>query len=164
MLTAVSSLVNFAIARHSESNTLPSMDGNRLNQKESVMRIGLVSLFVDDQEKARTFYTDVVGLQVKSDAPYGPEERWLTVVSPEEPDGVEAVLHLSDDAARVYQQAAKAVGRPSLSLDSDDAQRDYERLLANGVEFVMPPTRMDYGGTDAVFDDTCGNLINLHQE
>jgi predicted enzyme related to lactoylglutathione lyase len=142
------------------------MDGNQLyhDQKEPVMRIGLVSLFVDDQEKARTFYTEAVGLQVKTDATYGPQERWLTVVSPEDADGVEVVLHLGDDAARAYQQTAKAVGRPALSLISDDAQRDYERLRANGVEFMMPPTRMDYGGTDAVFDDTCGNLINLHQE
>ncbi|MGH8835851.1 MAG: VOC family protein [Actinomycetes bacterium] len=128
------------------------------------MRIGLVSLFVDDQEKARKFYTEAVGLQVKTDAPYGPEERWITVVSPEDPDGVEVTLHVSDDAARAFQQAAKAAGRPSLSLSTDDAQRDYERLRANGVEFAMPPTRMDYGGTDAVFDDTCGNLINLHQD
>jgi predicted enzyme related to lactoylglutathione lyase len=128
------------------------------------MRIALVGLFVDDQEKARKFYTEAVGLQVKTDASYGPEERWITVVSPEDPDGVEVVLHLGDDAARAFQQAAKTAGRPLISLSSDDAQRDYERLRANGVEFMMPPTRMDYGGTDAVFDDTCGNLINLHQD
>jgi len=128
------------------------------------MRIGLVSLYVDDQEKARTFYAEAMGLQVKTDAPYGPQERWLTVVSPEDADGVEVALHLGDEAARAYQKAAKTAGRPALSLISDDAQRDYERLRAKGVEFTMPPTRMDYGGTDAVFDDTCGNLINLHQE
>src|SRR5262245_23441464 len=142
------------------------MDGNQLCrcQKEPVMRIGLVSLYVDDQEKARTFYAEAMGLQVKTDAPYGPQERWLTVVSPEDADGVEVALHLGDEAARAYQKAAKTAGRPALSLISDDAQRDYERLRAKGVEFTMPPTRMDYGGTDAVFDDTCGNLINLHQE
>ena len=111
------------------------------------MRIGLVSLFVDDQEKARKFYTEAVGLQVKTDALYGPEERWITVVSPEDPDGVEVTLHVSDDAARAFQQAAKAAGRPSLSLSTDDAQRAYERLRANGVEFAMPPTRMDWART-----------------
>lgn len=128
------------------------------------MRIGLVTLYVDDQEKARTFYTDGVGLQVKTDAPYGPGERWLTVVSPEDPDGVEVTLHIGDAAAQAFQQAAKAAGKPTLSLTTDDAQRDYERLRANGVEFTVPPTRMEYGGIDSVFDDTCGNLINLHQE
>ncbi|MCI0687644.1 MAG: VOC family protein [Sporichthyaceae bacterium] len=128
------------------------------------MRISLVGLFVDDQEKACTFYTEAVGLQVKTDAAYGPGERWLTVVAPEDPDGVQITLHTSDDAATAFQQAAKAAGRPSISLSTDDCQREYERMRANGIEFTVPPTRMDYGGMDAVFDDTCGNLINLHQD
>ena len=128
------------------------------------MRISLIGLFVDDQEKARKFYTDAVGLQVHTDAEYGPGERWLTVVSAEDPDGVQVTLHTSDDAARAFQQAARAAGRPSISLSTDDCQREYERMRANGVEFTLPPTRMDYGGMDAVFDDTCGNLINLHQD
>ena len=128
------------------------------------MRIGLIGIFVDDQDKAERFYTDTLGLQVKTSAAYGPGERWLTVVSPEEPDGVEVVLHLADEAARAFQQAARQQGRPVLSLRSDDCRRDAERLKANGVVFVREPARMDYGGMDAVLDDTCGNLINLHQD
>jgi hypothetical protein len=103
-------------------------------------------------------------LQVKTSAAYGPEERWLTVVSPEEPDGVELVLHLADAPARVFQHASRERGRPVLSLHTDDCQRDAERLKAKEVVFVKEPGRMPYGGIDAVFDDTCGNLLNLHQD
>jgi catechol 2,3-dioxygenase-like lactoylglutathione lyase family enzyme len=128
------------------------------------MRIGLTGIFVDDQDHAERFYTEVLGLKVKDDAPYGPNERWLTVVSPEEPDGVELVLYPTDEAARIFQRASRDIGRPVISLGTDDCQRDAERLKAKGVVFVKEPARMDYGGIDAVFDDTCGNLINLHQE
>ena len=128
------------------------------------MRIGLTSIFVDDQDKAEKFYTEVLGLRVKTSAPYGPDERWLTVVSPVDPDGVEVALHLTDESARAFQRASREVGRPVLSLSTDDCQRDAERLQAKGVAFVKEPARMDYGGMDAVFDDTCGNLINLHQD
>jgi predicted enzyme related to lactoylglutathione lyase len=128
------------------------------------MRIGLTGIFVDDQDKAEKFYTEALGLQVKTNAPYGPAERWLSVVSPEEPDGVELVLHLADEAARAFQRASREAGRPVMSLRTDDCQRDAERLKANGVVFVREPARMEYGGMDAVFDDTCGNLINLHQD
>jgi catechol 2,3-dioxygenase-like lactoylglutathione lyase family enzyme len=128
------------------------------------MRIGLVGIFVDDQDKAERFYTEVLGLQVKTSVPYSDSERWLTVVSPEEPDGVELVLHLTDDAARAFRAASRELGRPVLSLHTDDCQRDAERLKARGVVFVKEPARMAYGGMDAVFDDTCGNLINLHQD
>ncbi|HJU96434.1 MAG TPA: VOC family protein [Jiangellaceae bacterium] len=128
------------------------------------MRIGLTGIFVDDQDKAQRFYTDVLGLQVKTNAPYGPTERWLTVVSPEDPDGVELVLHLADEPARAFQVAGREVGRPVISLRTDDCQRDAERLKAKGVVFVKGPARMDYGGMDAVFDDTCGNLVNLHED
>jgi predicted enzyme related to lactoylglutathione lyase len=86
------------------------------------------------------------------------------VVSPEEPDGVELVLHLADEPARAFQQACRKRGRPVLSLHSDDCQHDAERLKAQEVVFVREPGRMDYGGVDAVFDDTCGNLVNLHQD
>ena len=75
------------------------------------MRIGLTSIFVDDQDQAERFYTDVLGFQVKTDAPYGPEERWLSVVAPEEPDGVELVLHLADAPARTFQAASRQAGR-----------------------------------------------------
>jgi predicted enzyme related to lactoylglutathione lyase len=128
------------------------------------MRIGLTGIFVDDQDKAEKFYTEALGLQVKTNAAYGPAERWLSVVSPEEPDGVELVLHLADEAARAFQRASREAGRPVMSLRTDDCQRDAERLKANGVVFVREPARMEYGGMDAVFDDTCGNLINLHQD
>jgi len=128
------------------------------------MRIGLTGIFVDDQDKAERFYTQVLGLKVKTNAAYSPTGRWLTVVSPEDPEGVELVLHLTDEPARAFQQDSREVGRPVISLRTDDCQRDAERLKAKGVVFVKEPARMDYGGMDAVFDDTCGNLINLHQD
>ena len=128
------------------------------------MRIGLTGIFVDDQDQAEQFYTQVLGFQVKTSAPYGPEERWLTVVSPEEPEGVELVLHLTDEPARAFQAASRQAGRPVLSLRTDDCVAEAERLTAKGVVFVKEPSRMAYGGIDAVFADTCGNLVNLHQD
>jgi catechol 2,3-dioxygenase-like lactoylglutathione lyase family enzyme len=128
------------------------------------MRIGLTSIFVDDQDQAEQFYTQILGLQIKTSAPYGPTERWLTVVSPEEPDGVELVLHLADEPARAFQAASRQVGRPVLSLVTDDCQGEAERLKAKGVVFVKEPSRMAYGGIDAVLADSCGNLLNLHQD
>jgi catechol 2,3-dioxygenase-like lactoylglutathione lyase family enzyme len=128
------------------------------------MRIALTSVYVDDQDKALRFYTQVLGLRVKDNVPYGGGERWLTVVSPEDPDGVEVVLHLADEPARVFRQANREIGRPVLSLSTDDCKREADRLKTMGVVFVKEPARMDYGGMDAVFDDTSGNLINLHQE
>lgn len=127
------------------------------------MHIGLIGIFVDDQDHAERFYTEVLGLKVKTNLPYSASERWLTVVSPEDPDGVELVLHLTDEPARAFRQASRGIGRPVFSLRTDDCQRDAERLKAKGVVFVKEPARMGYGGMDAVFDDTCGNLINLHQ-
>jgi catechol 2,3-dioxygenase-like lactoylglutathione lyase family enzyme len=128
------------------------------------MRICLTSVFIDDQEEAERFYTEVLGLLVKDNVPYTNTERWLTVVSPEEPDGVELVLHLADEPARAFRQANREIGRPVLSLCTDDCLREADRLKGMGVVFVKEPARMDYGGVDAVFDDSCGNLINLHQE
>jgi catechol 2,3-dioxygenase-like lactoylglutathione lyase family enzyme len=128
------------------------------------MRIGLTSIYVEDQDKAERFYTEVLGFKVKTSAPYGPTERWLSVVAPEELDGVELVLHLADEPARAFQQTSRQARRPVLSLRTDDCQRDAERLKAKGVVFTKEPSRMPYGGMDAVFDDTCGNLINLHQD
>jgi predicted enzyme related to lactoylglutathione lyase len=86
------------------------------------------------------------------------------VVSPEEPDGVELVLHRTDQPARAFQAASREQGRPVLSLRTDDCAADAERLKAKGVVFVKEPARMAYGGIDAVFEDTCGNLLNLHQD
>ena len=128
------------------------------------MRIGLASIYVDDQDQAERFYTEVLGFQVKTNAPYRPEERWLSVVAPEDPDGVQLVLHLADEPARAFQQASHQAGRPVLSLRSDDCAADAERLKAKGVVFATEPWRRDYGGIDAVFADSCGNLLNLHQD
>lgn len=128
------------------------------------MRICLTSIFIDDQDKAQRFYTEVIGLRVKSSVPYTETERWLTVVSPDEPDGVELVLHLADESARAFREANRELGRPVLSLCTDDCEGEAVRLRNLGVEFVKEPSRMDYGGIDAVFDDTFGNLINLHQD
>ena len=128
------------------------------------MRIGVVSIYVDDQDQAEQFYTQVLGLQVHTSAPYTDTERWLSVVAPEDPDGVELALHLADEPARAFQQASRELGRPVLSLATDDCQRDAERLRAKGVVFVKDPYRRDYGGIDAVFADSCGNLLNLHQD
>jgi catechol 2,3-dioxygenase-like lactoylglutathione lyase family enzyme len=129
-----------------------------------MMRIGLASIFVDDQDQAERFYTQVLGFQVKTSAPYGPGERWLSVVAPEDPEGVELVLHLADEPARSFQAASRAVGRPVLSLRTDDCAGEAERLKARGVVFVTEPSRRAYGGMDAVFADSCGNLLNLHQD
>ena len=128
------------------------------------MRIGLTGIYVDDQDRAERFYTEVLGFQVKTSAAYGPGERWLSVVSPQEPDGVQLVLHLSNEPARAFREASREVGRPVVSLTTDDCVGEAERLKAKGVVFVKEPARMPYGGMDAVFDDTCGNLINLHQD
>lgn len=133
-------------------------------EEVATMRIQLTSIFIDDQDRAERFYTEVLGLRVKVNVPYAETERWLTVVSPEEPAGVELVLHLADEPARAFRQANRELGRPVLSLGTDDCEREAERLKRLGVEFTKEPSRMDYGGVDAVFDDTFGNLINLHQD
>ena len=128
------------------------------------MRIGLTGIYVDDQDRAERFYTDVLGFQVRTSAAYGPGERWLSLVSPQEPDGVQLVLHLTDEPARAFRQASRELGRPVISLTTTDCVGEAERLKAKGVVFVKEPGRMAYGGMDAVFDDTCGNLVNLHQD
>ena len=124
------------------------------------LRINLTSIHVDDQAKALAFYTDVLGFQPKNDVPLG-EHRWLTVVSSEEPDGVELVLEPdSHPAARAYQQALVADGIPITSFAVADARAAYAVLRARGVRFTQPPTTMG-PVTTAVLDDTCGNLIQL---
>jgi catechol 2,3-dioxygenase-like lactoylglutathione lyase family enzyme len=104
------------------------------------MRIGLTGIFVDDQDQAERFYTEVLGFQVKTSAPYSPEERWLSVVSPEEPDGVELVLHLADEPARAFQAASRQAGRPVLSLTTNDCAAEAERLKAKGWCSSRNPT------------------------
>jgi catechol 2,3-dioxygenase-like lactoylglutathione lyase family enzyme len=127
------------------------------------MRIGLVDVFVADQERARDFYTGMLGLQVKNDAAYGPSARWLTVVSPEDPDGTELLLAPLNDAAKALQATRRESGTPAASFTTDDCQRSFEELRHRGVVLVSEPRTMGYGGIDAVFEDGCGNLLNLHQ-
>ncbi len=126
------------------------------------MKIRLMSVLVRDQTKALLFYTEILGFQKKTDFPVG-EFRWLTVVSPEEPDGTELVLEPNAfPAAATYQQALFEGGIPATALEVDDINLEYERLVNAGVVFSTEPT--DAGGvTIAVFDDTCGNLIQLYQ-
>jgi predicted enzyme related to lactoylglutathione lyase len=126
------------------------------------MRIKLTSIYVDDQEKALRFYTDVLGLVKKTDVSQGPY-RWLTVASPEEPDGSELQLALNDNpAAKTYQQAMFQQGQPAAMFFTDDVQADFERIEAGGAEFTMPPTQVT-GSTIAIVNDTCGNLVQLTQ-
>jgi catechol 2,3-dioxygenase-like lactoylglutathione lyase family enzyme len=124
------------------------------------MRINLASIHVDDQQKALRFYTEVLGFVKKNDVPMG-EYSWLTVVSPEEPDGVELVLEPSDHpAVKPYRDALVADGIPFTSFAVEDVQKEYERLKALGVTFTQEPTAMG-PVTTAVLDDTCGNLIQI---
>jgi catechol 2,3-dioxygenase-like lactoylglutathione lyase family enzyme len=127
------------------------------------MRIGITEVFVDDQDKALRFYTDVLGMQLKTDAPYDGTRRWLTVVSPEQPDGPELLLALLTDAGRGLQSARLASGSPAISFTTADCRESSEQLRRRGVTFRRPPEALGYGGIDAVFEDGCGNLVNLHQ-
>lgn len=124
------------------------------------MRIAITSVFVDDQDKALDFYTETLGFQPKSDIPLG-EFRWLTVVSPEQPDGPELLLEPDDHpAARAFKAALVEDGIPTTSFHVDDARAEHERLVAAGVRFTQEP--VEAGDTTmAVFDDTCGNLIQI---
>jgi catechol 2,3-dioxygenase-like lactoylglutathione lyase family enzyme len=124
------------------------------------VKITLTSVLVDDQAKALAFYTDVLGFQKKTDVPLG-EHRWLTVVSPTAPDGVELVLEPDEHpAAQEFKAALAADGIPFTSFTVDNVDREFERLVAQGVRFTQPPTRMGPVVT-AVLDDTCGNLIQI---
>jgi catechol 2,3-dioxygenase-like lactoylglutathione lyase family enzyme len=105
----------------------------------------------------------VLGLRVHTDAAYGPGGRWLSVVSPGDPDGTALLLGLAEGPAADYQRALYASGQPAISLTTDDIHSDHKRLEAAGARFTLPPTTMPCGATDAVFDDGCGNLVNLHQ-
>src|SRR5215467_13312725 len=126
------------------------------------MKIKLTSVFVDDQAKALNFYTEVLGFVKKTDFSQGPF-RWLTVGSPEEPDGAQLQLALnSNPAAKAYQQALFQQNQPAAMFYTDDVKADYERIKARGAEFTMPPTAVT-GSTIAVLNDTCGNLIQLIQ-
>jgi catechol 2,3-dioxygenase-like lactoylglutathione lyase family enzyme len=124
------------------------------------MRITVTSVWVDDQDKALRFYTDVLGFVKKNDIPLG-EHRWLTVVSPEDPGGTELLLEPDGHpAAKPCKEAVVADGIPWTSFAVDDVDEEYQRLSSLGVTFTQPPTAMG-PVTTAVLDDTCGNLIQI---
>lgn len=124
------------------------------------MRIHLASVLVDDQEKALRFYTDVLGFEKKNDVPLG-DARWLTVVSPEDRDGVELVLEPdAHPAVKPFKEALVADGIPFTSFAVQDVEQEVERLRAHGVTFTQEPLTMG-PVTTAVFDDTCGNLLQI---
>jgi len=127
------------------------------------MKINLTSVMVDDQDKALRFYTEVLGFVKKTDMPVG-QFKWLTVVSPDAPDGIELVLEPNAHAAaQTFQKALFADGIPLTSFAVDDIQKEYERMTKLGVTFRMKPTKTG-PVTVAVFDDTCGNLIQIAQK
>ncbi len=126
------------------------------------MKIKLSNLYVDDQDKALRFYTEVLGFAKKADVSQGPY-RWLTVVSPEESDGTELQLALNNNpAAKAYQQAMFQQGLPAAMFFTHDVKSDYERIKARGAEFTMPPTDVTFA-TITMLNDSCGNLIQLTQ-
>ena len=126
------------------------------------MKIKVTTLYVDDQEKALRFYTDVLGFTKKTDFSQGPY-RWLTVISPEEPNGAELQLALNNNsAAKAYQQAIFQQNQPAIMFFTDNIKGDYERIKHRGAEFTMPPTDVT-ASTIAMLKDTCGNLVQLTQ-
>ena len=126
------------------------------------MKIKLTTIYVDDQEKALDFYTEKLGFIKKADFSNGPF-RWLTVASPDEPEGTELQLALSNNpAAKAWQQAQFEQHQPALMLFTDDIRADHERIKANGAEFAMPPTDAT-GSTIAQLNDTCGNIVQITQ-
>ena len=126
------------------------------------MKIKLTTVHVNDQETALRFYTEVLGLAKKADFSNGPF-RWLTVVSPDEPDGTELQLALADDpAAKAYQKARFEAKQPAVMFYTDDVKADHERIKAKGGEFTMPPTDVT-GSTIASLHDGCGNVVQITQ-
>jgi len=126
------------------------------------MKIKLSTLYVDDQEKALLFYTEVLGFVKKADFSQG-SYRWLTVASAEDPDGTELQLALNGNpAAKAYQQALFQQSQPAAMFFTDNVQADYERMTARGAEFTMPPTDVT-ASKIAMLNDTCGNLVQVTQ-
>lgn len=127
------------------------------------MRIVVTSVYVDDQEKALRFYTDVLGFVKKTDIPMG-EFRWLTVVTPDDPNGIELLLEPdAHPAVKPFKRSLVEDGIPFTSFGVDDVQTTYHRLQSAGVRFTQPPVEMG-PVTTAVLDDTCGNLIQIAQK
>jgi predicted enzyme related to lactoylglutathione lyase len=128
------------------------------------MKIKLTSVPIEDYDKALKFYTEVMGFQLKRDMPLGEGVRWITVVSPEEPDGTELLLEPNSayPAMKALKQALVGDGIPYTAFQVNDIQAEYERMKSLGVQFTMEPTNMGMT-TAAVLDDTCGNLIQIYQ-
>ena len=128
------------------------------------MKIKLASVSIDDYDKALKFYTEVLGFMKKRDIPLGEGARWITVVSPEDPDGTELLLEPNADypAMKALREALNKDGIPFTAFQVGDIQKEYERLKKLGVEFTMEPTNMGMTSA-AVFNDTCGNLIQIYQ-
>ena len=128
------------------------------------MKIKLTSVSIDDYDKALKFYTEVLGFVTKRDIPLGDGARWITVVSPEEPDGTELLLepNAGYPAMKALKEALLKDGIPFTAFLVNDVQREYERMKDLGVEFTMEPTNMGMTSA-AVFHDTCGNLIQIYQ-
>jgi catechol 2,3-dioxygenase-like lactoylglutathione lyase family enzyme len=128
------------------------------------MKITVTSISISDYDKALKFYTEILGFQKKRDIPLGGGARWLTVVSPEDPDGTELLLEPNADypPMKALKEALVKDGIPFTIFQVDDIQKEYDRLRNLGVEFTMEPTNMGMT-TGAVFDDTCGNLISIYQ-
>ena len=128
------------------------------------MKIKLTSVSIEDYDKALKFYTEVLGFVKKRDIPLGEGARWITVVSPEDPDGTELLLEPNADypAMKALREALLKDGIPFTAFQVDDVQQEYDRMRNLGVEFTMEPTNMGMT-TVAVFNDTCGNLIQIYQ-
>jgi predicted enzyme related to lactoylglutathione lyase len=136
------------------------VEPHHINRKGTTMKIKLTSVFVDDQDNALKFYADVLGFAKKHEFSAG-KYKWLTVVSPEEPEGVQLVLEPnSNPAAKTYQQEIFRQGIPAANFFVGDVQKEYDRLKQHGVKFTKEPTKTT-GSTIAIFDDTCGNLIQI---
>src|SRR5580693_5557088 len=135
---------------------------SKQRKRRNKMKIKVTSIYVDNQDKALRFYTEVLGFAKKADFSQGPY-RWLTVASPEEPDGTELQLALNNNpAAKAYQQALFQQSQPAAMFFSDDVQAEYERINGRGAEFTMPPTDVT-ASKIAMLKDTCGNLIQVTQ-
>ena len=128
------------------------------------MRIGITEICVDDQDKARTFNTDVLGLVVKFDASYRGTYRWLAVVSPEEPDGTQLLRAPTNDAAAALQAARRQSGDTGLVVHHRQLSARLPTACLERRRVLSAPQPIGYGGIDAVFEDGCGNLLNLHRE
>jgi predicted enzyme related to lactoylglutathione lyase len=159
---AAATALCFVVLACSKPSSMTTPTATAPAAKTRSMRIGLASVYVDDQDKALRFYTDVLGFVKKGDVSNGPF-RWLTVTSPNEPDGTELQLALNvNPAAKAYQQAMFEQNQPAAMFYTDDVQADYERIKARGAEFTMPPTDVTMSKI-AMLKDTCGNLIQLTQ-